>query len=124
MLEYDWKLSTLMHPWRTLDNVFRERRANCSATSCSNKVCGRVVQNYLKIEHYFVDPPTSLPEDGVETAEIDEALAYVVWAKGSKDSNVSTGPEANPPYMQDQSLPGAIAQLRRGHFFKFPHVVA
>lgn len=116
VLGYDGQLSTYMHPWRTLDKVFSQADSQLLGYWLLQQVHGRVVQDYLKIEHYFLDPP-SVPDDGVEIAEIDETLAYVAWAKASEDSGANTEPENGPP-CGGQGRPGAIAQLRRRHFFK------
>jgi len=118
VLGYSGQFSTLMHPWRTLGKVFGEADGQLLGYWLLQQVHGRVVQDYLKINHYFLDPPVSLPDDGVDVTEFDETLAYVAWAKASEDSNASTEPETGPPFAQDQGHPGAIAQLRRRHFFK------
>jgi hypothetical protein len=117
VLGYDGQLSTFMHPWRTLDKVFGEAAGQLLGYWLLEQVHGRVVQDYLKIEHYFLDPP-SLPDDDVEIAEIDETLVYVAWAKASEDRGASADLENGPPCAQDRGRPGAIAQLRRRHFFK------
>jgi len=117
-LGYDGQLSTYMHPWRTLDKVFGEADGQLLGYWLLEQVHGRVVQDYLKIEHYFLDTPASLPDDAIEIAEMDETLAYVAWAKASEDSGASMEVENGPPCAQDRDRPGAIGQLRRRHFFK------
>lgn len=118
VLGYDGQLSTFMHPWRTLEKVFGKADGQLLGYWLLQQVHGRVVQDYLKIERYFLDPPPSLPDDGVEIAEIDETLTYVAWAKASEDSGAGTELENGSPCAQGQGRPGAIAQLRRRHFFK------
>lgn len=117
-LGYDGQLSTYMHPWRTLDKVFGEAEGQLLGYWLLQQIHGRVLQDYLKIEHYFLDTPESLPDDVVEIAEMDETLVYIAWAKASEDSEATTEPANEPTATQDQHRPGAISQLRRRHFFK------
>jgi hypothetical protein len=117
-LGYDGQLSTYMHPWRTLDKVFGEAEGQLLGYWLLQQIHGRVVQDYLKIEHYFLDTPASLADDAVEIAEMDETLAYVAWAKASEHSGASTELANEPSSTQNQHRPGAISQLRRRHFFK------
>lgn len=118
MLGYDGQLSTYMHPWRTLDKVFGEADGQLLGYWLLQQIHGRVVQDYLKIEHYFLDTSESLPDDAVEIAEMDETLAYIAFAKASDRNKAGTELADETSSTQIQHRPGAIAQLRRRHFFK------
>lgn len=117
MLGYNGQISSYMHPWRTLGKVFGVTDGELLAYWLFRQVHDRVVRDYLKIQHYFLHEPTSLPE-AFEMVDFDETLAYVAWAKASENGVASTETNSAQPEAQECDHPNSIAQLRRRHFFK------
>lgn len=116
-LGYNGKISNYMHPWRTLAKVFGEADGELLAYWLLKQVHGLVVQDYLKIQNYFLNEP-STPLEAVEMEDMDETLVYVAWAKASEDGAESTEPDSMESNAKEHERPGIIAQLRRRYFFK------
>lgn len=117
MLGYNGQIANYMHPWRTLTKVYGQADGELLAYWLLQQVHGRIVQDYLKIQHYFLHEPLARPDD-TEMADMEEALVYVVWAKASEGGAASAEPDSSQRSTQEHDRPGDIAQLRRRHFFK------
>jgi hypothetical protein len=119
---HDGRIHGWMHPWRTLGLVFGEDDALTLSWWLLKQIHPRMVDDYLRIERYYLhgNDERSAEPTGLEVP--DETLLYVALAKASEESSVvddymadtasGTAREAADP--ASSTLP----QLRRRYFFK------
>lgn len=114
---YDGRLSSSMHPWRTLDRICSPNDAVMLTYWLLEQVHGRVLADYLRIEHYYLHP--SGPDVSVlDAADApDEALLYVGWAKAAVGEVADKAGDEGMPTEGGQRY-GGLPQLRRRTFFK------
>jgi len=115
---YDGRISMWMHPWRTLDGVFGEEAAVTLSWWLLRQVHGQLVQDYLSIQHYYLDEAAVQPAEA-ETAGIpDDTLLYVALARSSAGQlHIADADEVEPAEPADQNR-DRLPQLRRRHFFR------
>lgn len=118
MIDRKGRMSFYMHPWRTLEAVFGANDGLRLACWLLSQVHGRVVEDYLKIERYFLDAPNAQADGEVLPEGYDETLIYVAWAKASEPDNAVILNASVPPDEEDNQRHGVVPQLRRRHFFK------
>lgn len=106
-----------MHPWRTLDRICAPDDAVMLTYWLLEQVHSRVLQDYLRIENYYLPPSRQDASVDATADAADEALLYVGWAKTSaSDTAVETG--ANADRAERGQAHGSLPQLRRRTFFK------
>lgn len=116
---YDGRFSSTMHPWRTLDTLFAPEHSSMLAYWLLKQVHGRLLADYLSIEHYYLHP--SEEERGHEAAAFahEETLLYVAWAKTAEhDEPAVPETQADNAGTEAWQGHGSIPQLRRRTFFK------
>lgn len=118
-MEYDGRISYWMHPWRSLDTIFGKESADLLAYWLLKQAHGLLVEDYLRIENYYLHPSDEQEDTAADASVDDETLLYVALAKTTEDEEDHAG--ATPPEIQrDAAIPahGHLPQLRRRHFFK------
>lgn len=116
---YDGSISWWMHPWRVLDAVFGAEGAVTLSWWLLKQVHRQLVDDFLRIEHYYLhgtDEPAALPASDNSP---DETLLYVALAKtADAPSDAGDEPdEATLKFDAGRAL-NMLPQLRRRYFFK------
>lgn len=116
-IDYIGAMSCLMHPWLTLDRTLPSEKALRVAHWLLKQVHGRVVDDYLKINRYYLAPEAKLTIADPSLAAIAGDLDYVAWVKEIPQSDVDDAP--SEIVRSSRILPRSpLAQIRKNRFFK------
>jgi len=115
---YDGRISWWMHPWRTLDSVFGEDAAVTLSWWFLKQVHGQLVQDYLSIQHYYLDQTVAQPTEAEVNGLSDDALLYVAMAKAAEGQQDMADVDAAESKAPADTGKSRLAQLRRRYFFK------
>lgn len=132
---FDGTVSCSMHPWLTLERILGEQDALRVKCWLFRQVHAKVVNDFLKINHYFMEPadsPAAVDAQPVEQAIIEDTQAasevgpsagmagefatYVEWVREVQEV---PAPEASDraEFLKDEK--GLVLpQIRRSRFFR------
>lgn len=119
-VDFDGTLGCLMHPWLTLDRILgSEASALRVAHWFLSQLHQQVVEDYLKINRYFIGGAARAPE-GVEAPQsvFDENMgAYTEWAREARelDDNEVVGEVSRD---SSATTRPKVPQIRRSRFFR------
>lgn len=116
---YDASITWYMHPWRALNAVFGTESAAMLSWWLLKQVHGQLVQDFLRIERYYLhgtDEHEALP--ATDHAP-DDTLFYITLAKNAEAavSEAGEADQAVPPCNAGQAWT-ILPQLRRRYFFR------
>jgi hypothetical protein len=124
-IDFDGTLGCLMHPWLTVERFLGATDALRVSHWLINRVHDRIVEDYLKINRYFLQrkPHNGVPDSGSGVAEVaDDLIVYAEWAKELREPI-----DADPGSEAGASTPAVVVkvgsglflpQIRRSRFFK------
>jgi hypothetical protein len=123
-IAYDGEIHWWCNPGRTLSAVFGQEDGYLLGYWLLKQVHERVVNDYLKIQNYYLHSNDSEVNDSgdILASEDIETLKYVTWAKAADAGSDKNCDHRDHDHgytgKHNTSLIGTLPHLRRRHFFK------
>jgi len=124
-LDFDGALGCLMHPWLTVERFLGATDALRVSHWLISQVHGRIVEDYLKINRYFLQRKQhdGVPDSGSGVANgANDLLVHAEYAEALREPI-----DADPHFEAGASIPAVavnagrgpfLPQIRRSRFFK------